>query len=190
MGKNDVKQTKKRAHKGTCDESKHKNNTLGISPFGTTFEDNGAAIRRHSQWCDGFRQLCEYKVQFGHCRVPFKYSTNPKLGRWVWNQRSNFKLHQEGKPSPITAERIRELESVGFKWAPNAVSWNKRFEQLREFTVLFGHCVVPINYSANPKLGQWVSTQRRYCKLYQEGNPSPITAKRIGELDNVGFEWE
>jgi hypothetical protein len=26
-------------------------------------------------------------------------------------------LYQEGKPSPITAERIQKLESVGFKWA-------------------------------------------------------------------------
>jgi hypothetical protein len=28
----------------------------------------------HSQWRDLFRQLCEFKVQFGHCLVPRQYA--------------------------------------------------------------------------------------------------------------------
>jgi hypothetical protein len=60
--------------------------------------------------------LCEFKEEFGHCLVPNKYPANPKLGRWVMNQRSNYKFYQEGKPSPMSADRIRELENVGFKW--------------------------------------------------------------------------
>ena len=40
----------------------------------------------------------------------------PKLGKWVSRQRSNYRLHQEGKPSPMTEECIRELESPGFKF--------------------------------------------------------------------------
>ena len=49
--------------------------------------------------------------------VPRKYSVNPKLGLWVLKQRSNFRLYQEGKPSPMTAERILVLESISFEWA-------------------------------------------------------------------------
>jgi hypothetical protein len=61
-----------------------------------------------------FQQLCKFKEQFGHCLVPVKYSANPKLRQWVAKQCKNFRLHQEGKPSPMTEKHIRELESVGF----------------------------------------------------------------------------
>ena len=48
-------------------------------------------------------------------------------------QRYNCRLYQEGKPCSMTAERIQELENVGFKWEVRAYngSWNERFEQLR-----------------------------------------------------------
>ena len=124
MGKSDEQQTKKRAYKTTGGESKHKHEpsfdtSLGSSPFATTsFDDNDVALRRHSIWSDFFRQLCEYKVQYGHCQVPQKYPANPKLGKWVSTQRSHYRLYQEGKPSSMTAEQIRELKSIGFDWAP------------------------------------------------------------------------
>jgi len=38
------------------------------------------------------------------------------LGNWVTKQRFRYKLYREGKQSPVTTERIRELESVGFEW--------------------------------------------------------------------------
>ena len=189
MGKSDNKQTKKRAHKATNDESKHKNNKPSFDA--TTFEatDNDGGLR-HSQWHDHFRQLCEYKAKFDHCRVPTLYSDNPKLGKWVANQRYKFKLHQEGKPSSMTAERIQELESVDFEWEVRAHngSWNERFDQLREFKVQFGHCRVPNRYSDNPKLGKWVVNQRTNYRLQQEGKPSHMTAERIQELESVDFK--
>ena len=116
MGKSDEKQTKKRAHKAkaTDGEIKHKNKpSFDAMTFKATDNDGGL---RHSQWQDLFRQLCEYKVQFGNCLVPQKYSANPKLGNWVAKQRSHYRLYQGGKPSYMTEERIRELESVGFGW--------------------------------------------------------------------------
>ena len=69
-----------------------------------------------SIWSIRFQQLCEFKEQLGHCLVPVKYSANLKFGRWVSTQRSSYRFHQEGKPSSMTAERIRELESIGFDW--------------------------------------------------------------------------
>ena len=263
MGKSDANQTKKRSHKAkaTDGEIKHKNKpSVDAMTFEDTDNDGGL---RHSQWRDLFRQLCEYKVQFGdclvpqrystnpklgkwvdrqrtryrnnteeeeststaaeqiralngigfdwgtsqtgwsvrfqqlceftaqfsHCIVPIKYSANPKLGRWVSNQRNHYRLYQERKPSPLTEDRIRELESVGFEWKTSAFIWNEGFQQLREFKVQFGHCIVPFKYSANPKLGQWVSTQRRNYRLYQEEKPSHMTGERIRELNGIGFDW-
>ena len=140
-------------------------------------------------WKERVDQLREFKVQFGHCLVPIKYAANLKLGKWVSNQRSNYKLYQEGKPNPMTAERIRQLESVGFEWDTTVGLWNERFEQMREFKVQFGHCHVPIKYAANPKLGHWVLKQRSNYKFYQEGKPNCMTAERIRQLESLEFEW-
>ena len=99
--------------------------------------------------------------------MPNRYSVNPKLGNWVSNQRRNYWLQQEGKPSPTTAQRtralyqeekstsmkaehIRALDGVGFDWGTPNFTWNERFEQLCEFKVQFGHCIVPVRYPVNP----------------------------------------
>ena len=66
-----------------------------------------------SIWSMRFQQLCKFKEQFGHYLVPKQYADNPKLRQWVSTQRKNYRLHREGKPSPMTEKNIRELESVG-----------------------------------------------------------------------------
>ena len=63
-------------------------------------------------WSVRFRELCEFKAQFGPCLLQFGYSSDPKLGRWVANQRHDNKLYSEGKQRHITPQRMRELESV------------------------------------------------------------------------------
>jgi hypothetical protein len=180
MGKSDENQTKQSAHKATDGESKHKNKP--------SFDET-----RNSKWRDYFRQLCEFKEQFGHSLVSGKYSVNPKLGTWATNQRTNYRLYQDGKPSPMTTERMRELESIGFELGTSktdvASIWSVRFQEMLEFKVQFGHCVVPVKYSANPKLGQWVSTQRSNYKRHQAGKSRGMTEERIRELDSVGFDW-
>jgi hypothetical protein len=186
-----------RRHKAADGEGKHNNkpsvDTVRSSPFGTTFEDTDAAIRRRSQWRDHFRQLCEYKVQFGHCLVPKQYSANPKLGQWVSDQRAQYRENSEEKVTSMSAEHNRALDGIGFDWLitneTNLASiWRVRFQQMCEFKVQFGHNSVPIKYSANPELGPWVSKQRYHCRLYLEGRPSYMTAERIRELESVGFE--
>ena len=195
MGKSDDNQSKNKAHKATCSESKHKafdgeskhkhKPSVNAADFEAT-DDEGI---RHSQWRDQFRQLCEYKVQFGHCLVPVRYSANPELGNWVSTQRRNYRLYQEGNPRVMTAERIRALESVGFDWGKNHLTWNEKFYQLCQYKVQVGHCLVPNKYAANPRLGAWVCYQRRNYRLYQEGEPSPMTAERIRVLESIEFDW-
>ncbi|GKY90651.1 hypothetical protein MPSEU_000038500 [Mayamaea pseudoterrestris] len=67
-------------------------------------------------WDTRFAQLQEYAQQNGHCRVPTKFAENPALGRWVSTQRSQFKQYQDNQPTHMTLERMRLLESIGFKW--------------------------------------------------------------------------
>jgi hypothetical protein len=194
MGKSDEKQTEKRAHRAASCGRKQSNkpsfDTLGSTPFATTpVEDNDVAISRHSKWSDFFRQLCEYKVQFGHCIVPHQYPANLKLGQWVSRQRTRYRKNTEEKSTSLIAEHIRALDGIGFDWGTNKTDWNVRFAQLRDFMGQFGHCLVPFKYSPNPDLGQWVSTQRYHGKLYQDGKASRMTAERIQELDGISFYW-
>ena len=128
MGNSDEKQPKQRAHTATgkskheaaAGKSKHKKQ----SSFNTLGSNSDGGLR-HSQWRDLFRELCDYKIQNGHCLVPQRYSSNPKLGRWVSKQRHNCKLYLEGKPSAMSAERIRQLESVEFKESVLNPNWSE-----------------------------------------------------------------
>ena len=53
-----------------------------------------------------------------------------------------------------------------------------------------GHCRVPNGWPADPKLGKWVGSQRKYKKRLDAGHPSPgITKERVAKLDQLGFEW-
>ena len=191
MGKSDEKQTKNRPHKANDGENKHKKQpsleALRSNPLETPLYNYGEY--RHSKWCESSQQLCEFKVQFGHCRVPNRYSIHPKLGWWVSSQRTRYMKNTEEKS--MSAEHIRALDGIGFDWGTSktdvASIWSVRFQQLCEFKEKVGHCIVPQKYSANPKLGRWVSTQRHNCKLYQEGRPNALTAERIRALDDIGF---
>ena len=143
-----------------------------------------------TDWSVRFQQLCEFKMQFGHCLVPPRHAANPKLRNWVLYQRRHYRLYQEGKSTSMTEEHIRALKGIGFDWGTSQTDWSVRFEELRAFKMQFGHCVVPQQFSANTKLGRWISKQRRNYRLYQEGKPNPMTGERIRELESVGFEWD
>ena len=91
----------------------------------------------------------------------------------------------------MTEGRIRELDSIGFDWGTNktdlASIWSVQFQQLCDYKVQFGHCLVPEEYSASPKLGEWVSNQRRNYRFYYKGKPSAMTEEHIHELESIGF---
>ena len=202
MGKMDQKQSKKRSckatskskHKATDGDSEHKKQP---SFDATKFEATNDDCPQHARWCDQFQQLCEFKVQFGHCIVPKQYYANPKLGTWVSTQRNVYRAayrrNMAENSTFMTAEHIRALVRIGFDWGTTktdlASIWNERFQELREFKEHFGTCLVPQLYAANPQLGQWVANQRRNYRKITEENQSPITAERIRALVGIGFSW-
>jgi hypothetical protein len=142
------------------------------------------------QWNTKFKELCQYREEHGNCLVPHNYNPNMLLARWVKRQRYQYKLHKEGKSSTMTEERIAALSAVGFVWDSQGSAWEERLVELKDFCDTHGHCNVPCTYKANPPLAAWVKCQRRQYKLYRNGSPSNITAPRIQQLENLGFEWE
>jgi hypothetical protein len=61
-------------------------------------------------------QVADYRKVHGHCNVPKIHSETVKLGRWVARERSQNRLHPEGKTSEIILPRIQAWDSLGFEW--------------------------------------------------------------------------
>mmetsp|Transcript_20467 Transcript_20467/g.29184 ORF Transcript_20467/g.29184 Transcript_20467/m.29184 type:complete len:846 (+) Transcript_20467:121-2658(+) len=142
-------------------------------------------------WYSRLEELKMYKQQKGDCNVPHKYSPNPQLGTWVMHQRAQYRKLREGKPSPMTEERVQALEEVGFTWSiSNADNdWADRIEELKAFKAQHGNCLVPNKFNENPKLGAWVGKQRKQYKFFLEGKPCNLTDERVKALDALGFVW-
>jgi hypothetical protein len=73
-------------------------------------------------WEDRLSELADYRKIHGHCNVPQNYSKN-KLGSWVAHQRTKYRLHKEGKTSPMTTFRIQKLEIIGLEWRVGDSVW-------------------------------------------------------------------
>jgi len=142
------------------------------------------------KWKERFADLLSFRMEHDHCLVPHTYPSNPILARWVKRQRYQYKLFQMKEQSSMTAERIQLLANVGFVWHSHEVVWQERLNELLEFRQKTGHCLVPSNYSLNPKLATWVKCQRRQYKLHLRGSSSNITDDRVAILENIGFEWQ
>ena len=145
----------------------------------------------NDQWYRRYDELIQYKQVHGNCKVP-KAHTNAQLSKWVINQRSQFRLMNEGKPSYMTPKRLNLLIQIGFEWSIDRMAhkkWQDRFEELCNFRELNGHCNVPFKYKENKKLGKWVDNQRYQYKMLAEGRKSYLTAERIECLEKIGFIW-
>ena len=144
---------------------------------------------QEAAWDRHINDLKAFAAEFGDCLVPLNHPAYPKLGLWVKEQRRHHTLMRQGKPSHMTEERARALDAVGFCWDTHEAVWGERLRELCQYKAQFGDCVVPTNYSVNPKLGTWVHHQRRQYKKYKEGKTCHITAERVRALESIGFVW-
>ena len=111
------------------------------------------------RWMMKLGELRMYKAVHGTCNVPRNCKTCPQLGKWVNNQRFEYKKISQGKPSKMTEERILLLEAEGFSWSVSEhVPWETRYQQLVAFKEKYNHCRVPKRYPENQQLANWVCT--------------------------------
>jgi hypothetical protein len=71
------------------------------------------------------------------------------------------------------------------------IKWDDMLKRLLKFIGKTGHCLVPNRYPEDPRLGSWVSTQRRQYKVYSSGpkKSTSMTAERVSRLEEIGFQW-
>lgn len=168
-------------------------------------------------WETRFDELVHFQRGYGHCRVPFRYETNPTLARWVQTMRREYKLYSQkqqeeqiklveagvakeggeleapeepGGVNKLTKERIKLLEGIGFEWHVGAIapSWEERYNELIEFKKEHGHTRVPRKYPTS--LGEWCHTQRNVAKRGPRLlKNKKLMEKRMKLLNDIGFNW-
>ena len=154
-----------------------------------TSEDENSVTDDNDPWNIKFRQLREYRIINGHCRVPQKGS-NPQLGNWLLRQKKGYG-NVDGKK--ISQERINKLDGLGIVWGkayPAPVSWEKRFEELQKYQKAMGSCNVHVSSTDPSSLAKWVSTQRSEFKRFKKGRDSLLTMEQIEQLKAIGFNWK
>lgn len=70
-----------------------------------------------------------------------------------------------------------------------AENWMEKFEELLDFRLKHGHCLVPNAFKENPSLAEWVKRQRYQFKLKRLGHHSNMSDDRIAALEKLGFVW-
>eukprot|EP00593_Proboscia_inermis_P012965 CAMPEP_0171303802 /NCGR_PEP_ID=MMETSP0816-20121228/13402_1 /TAXON_ID=420281 /ORGANISM="Proboscia inermis, Strain CCAP1064/1" /LENGTH=221 /DNA_ID=CAMNT_0011783357 /DNA_START=141 /DNA_END=806 /DNA_ORIENTATION=+ len=178
-----------RQHCKRCSEGKTSSmstkHIIALESLGFTW-----SINKHGEWNDSYKELKLYHAEFGNCMVPTTYPLNPKLGRWVNNQRQQYKRWRGGKSSAMSDERYSSLKELGFTWSIHKMdAWGDMLEQLKQYKVKYENTNVPGNFPLNPKLGRWVNNQRQFYKSYKEGKRSSMSPERVSVLESIGFQW-
>jgi len=125
-----------------------------------------------------YQRLLEYKKQFGHLHVKYKYvdETGYKLGSVVHTVRTGL--------TKITPEEKETLNSIGFIWREKTkyVKFYELYEKLIEYVDEYGNCDVPADYVVDGiELGKEVKRLRRKKKS--------LKRNQIILLDELGFQW-
>jgi hypothetical protein len=162
-------------------------------------------VARNEMWSNRLQELREYQTQHGLTRVP--YLVSGALGKWILTQRRhNQRNEEQGKSTPLTAERRKILDEMGFNWGKESplekeerkqvaiieqknrfeIAWSNKLKDLREFQTEHGHIRVP---RKSGPLGEWVRNQRQYNRLNEEGQSTQLTTERKQLLDEMGFIW-
>ena len=134
------------------------------------------------RWERGLSHLRAYADEHKHGAVPASYVTADgfRLGNWVRGHR----LHAER----LSEERRAILDALGFPWSGRGkivrqTAWETMFSELELFKDRFGHCNVVWDWAGNPRLANWVATQRNRKKQ------GVMAGEQQRRLDALGFEW-
>jgi hypothetical protein len=89
-----------------------------------------AASTNETAWEAQLARLAAYKEAHGDCGVPQGWAEDPRLGKWVNNQRAYKRKLDRGEYSDgMTAARAARLTALGFVWNPSGHDPRRVHEQ-------------------------------------------------------------
>ena len=151
-----------------------------------------------SAWENDFSALVAYHQKHGHFII--SKTSDPSLYAFCKNVRQNYKnnfgsqlgIIKTQRPTTsyqnaLTVDRIRSLEAIGFPWTPRDVTWNTKYEQLRQYFQQHGHCQLPSTSAEYKALRQWITYQR--CRYRNNESLSRLSVDQVQLLKDIQFSW-
>mmetsp|Transcript_8244 Transcript_8244/g.12326 ORF Transcript_8244/g.12326 Transcript_8244/m.12326 type:complete len:429 (-) Transcript_8244:378-1664(-) len=136
------------------------------------------------------------KVNEGHRKLK-------RLALWAYDQRMQYRNFKTGwERTSMTQRRIKRLNKIGFDWDYSghddsdecldddklgSSTWNKRMVSLRRYKERHGNCYVPLAYTSDRKLGQWVHEVRR---IYQADTGNDSNEKVVSQQQRNSIEYK
>lgn len=150
-----------------------------LAEIGFEWKRSDMHTGRPSQWNKRFEQLKVFKANHGHTHVP----RGSPLRDWVAHQRVAYRCEKERESGKVPAstyrispEHIRQLEGIGFEWAPARArrdrQWEARFEQLKKWVEQHGNCRLPARLPSASGAGSIVSDGKEAAE--PKPNPMPL----------------
>ena len=153
----------------------------------TTNDDTSPLLdsgKSFAPWKTLYEELLAYKETHGHCNVPQKDKSNPRLGSWVDQMRKSFK----NGTLELKHDHIRKLNSLGFVWSVDKrrppVDWTTSYNELVAYKEEYGHCNVSRVNESHKTLRHWV---RRMQIAFKNGK---LSDERVSKLNEIGFVWD
>ncbi|OEU20513.1 hypothetical protein FRACYDRAFT_160030, partial [Fragilariopsis cylindrus CCMP1102] len=122
------------------------------------------SISHEIRWNEMIENLSAFREKYGHTEVPQEYDNNSKMGYWVMNQRSFYRMNEIGIDTTLTKERIEQLEELDFTWNVYEKQWSVMFKRLVEYHKKHGHVIFESSDFVNEKLRQWLNEQRYFYR--------------------------
>jgi superfamily II DNA or RNA helicase len=144
-------------------------------------EDHGLTWQvLEAKWARALQVLDQFQRIHGHLAITTDAELNGfRLGQWASDAR---KRRNPTSRSTLSAERIAQLDAMGFVWSMEDYYWDQSFAKLQEFFAREHHAFVPSRHiESGFDLGSWVGNLRRH--------PAGLHPARKAMLKAVGFSW-
>ncbi|MFB7270677.1 Helicase associated domain protein [Streptomyces sp. NPDC056244] len=138
-------------------------------------------------WNRMFAAATAYRREHGDLLAPATHITDDdpplRLGEWLVRCRYWKKRGQ----SPLTPQRIRDLDALGMTWDAHAYKWRRGFQFAQAYFQKHGDLRVVTTFETEGpeafKLGAWIRKQRRNL---QAGS---LTKSQVEDLTRIGMIW-
>ena len=110
-------------------------------------------------------------------------------------QRAQYRLYRDGKPSALTADKVSQLEELGFRWQIARDRDSVWTEMLERYLAVRGSGsgdggkTTSAKVNQDPRLVSWCKRQRKTYLLLSEGKPGPMKPEWAERLREVGFDF-
>ena len=130
-----------------------------------------------AKWNRMYQRLILYKGEHNESTmVPLMYEVEPKLGKWVKQQRMFYKKKE------LATDRVHRLTKIGFMWDPQNVKWDEMFHRLMEYKNQHRSVMtIPARYKLDLPLGKWAHRQRTDYRKKR------LSVERLNQLESIGF---